>query len=290
MPVKNKYQHYSLTNKQAARSTAVVSHFKGADLSSPVFNVPTYRAISIQNFIQKGEYVRKRNGYEEIFQVGEVEYFDKFTGNYYKNSVNFNGIWKFKAEDGNWHVVAHIGCLLFEIKNIENNNADTTIEPILAEASDVAASGIVNGVLRSDLNRYYKFNNYKSSAFVGGNKLWFLGGNKYMCLRFTNYGVKFYPVENSEDTFIPTTSIGISYNQSASQNREQLQYPNKLNYFRKNKLVSGVGKDNSQSQTEFYEYTLDAPLILNPNQTIDSNGKSPDIRKIYLTIRTRREG
>lgn len=287
MPVVNKYNHYPLGNKKTARSSAVVSQFGGVDFSSQSFNVSTSRAINIQNFIYRDGVVQKRNGYEEIYQVHPVEYFDIFTNKYNVNGVNFNGIWKFKAEDGVWHVVAHIGNLLFEIKNIESENSNTTIEPINVSEQFEGYNDNHEVVSRPHL---YKFEDYKSFAFVGANRLWFLGGNKYMCLRFTTNGTIFCPVENAEDTFIPTTTYGITYtNSNRSNTRTLLDYPNKLTYFRKNKLISGTGKDETEeTKTKYFEYLLDAPLILNPNQEIVEH-TSEDISKIYISIKTRRK-
>ena len=289
MPVKSTYNHYNLTKQ--SKKTTVVANFAGVDLSSQRFNVSTSRAINIQNFLYKEGFIQKRDGYEQIFEVEPLEFIvkDFTTGNSVElttNGTNFNGIWKFKAEDGLWHIVAHIGCLLYEIKNIEKIG-DISITPIVNNGDE-------NQTIAGSLGIYprvYKYEDYKSSAFVGANRLWFLGGNKFMCLRFKSNGeTKIYPVANrinsgdeTEDTFIPTTTIGITYaNANISvPSRSQLDYPNKLTSYRRNKLVSGIGKvESDKTQTEYYEYTLDSPLIPQSNA---------DLENISIIIRTREE-
>ena len=284
MPTKNKYSHYKL-NKQGRKST-VVATFSGADFSSQRFNVSTSRAINIQNFIYKDGVIQKRHGYEQIYKVEPVAYFDKFTSQYNVNGVNFNGMWKFRAEDDQIHIVAHIGNLLFEIKEIDNDSI--SIDYLRnAEDSD-SYSGLDNNGNAVSKPLLYKYEDYKSFAFVGGKRLWFLGGNKYMVIRFTNTGLKVYPVENSEEAFVPTTTTGITYAYSKSPSRVSYDYPNKLTYFRINKLISGTGKESGKTETQYYEYTLDSPLVWNPNLTI-TNNTNADIDKIRVVIKTRRK-
>lgn len=287
MPARNLFSHYPLGNKSTKRSIASVNQFGGVDFSTPNFSVPTNRAINIQNFIYKNGVVQKRNGYEDFCKVDPIEYFDKFTNKFNVNGVNFNEMWKFKAEDGNWHVVAHIGNLMFEIKNIDEKDGKVSIEPI---NTDENYSGVNKNGETVSRPYLYKFEDYKSFAFVGANRLWFLGGNKYMCLRFKDNGtVKFDPVEDLDETFIPVTTDKITFDGAANASRTPLDMPNKLTYFRKNRLLSGGERsENTTQQTRYYEYTLDSPLILDPSQTI-AQRTSEDIHKISIVIKTRRK-
>ena len=276
MPRKNKYQHYDLN--QAKRKTLNIAQFGGVDSSSQKFNVATNHAFDMKNFIYKDGIVQKRSGYEQIALIEPLEFYERdfksglaVNGNQTEvtiNPVNFNGIWCFKAEDGQKHTVAHIGYLLYEIKNIENDSI--SVIPLSQDDEKHLTKPLL-----------YKYENYKSSAFVGANRLWFLGGNKYMCIRFKeNNTIAVYPVSNrinsgdeTEDAFIPVTTTSITYKDSLVNGRALLDYPNKLNMFRKNRLLSGTGKEESATQTsEFYEYTLDAPLLTpNNNATADSD-------------------
>lgn len=257
---------------QSSRSNLTIQGFKGVDYSTQKFLVAEERAIDILNYIYKDGIVQKRNGIETIFQVNGTQYIaeDDELENIKINETNFNGLWKFKAEDDKEHYIAHIGKLLYEIKNIENHN-QIAIEPICNNYKDVYPV-------------CYEFLNYRSSAFVGSHKLWFLGGNNYMCLRFfkdenNENTIQLFPVENSEFASIPTTTIAITYEDSlASGHRASLDKTNMLSMWRKNKLLSGTGKLDTVLTSEYYEYVLDSPLITKNESDFD---------KIFLSIETK---
>lgn len=172
------------------------------------------------------------------------------------SNKQINGIWQFLAEDGQVHVIAHIGHLLYEIKNLDNKDK-ITCEPILSVHN---ASASVDGQVRY---LAYEFENFKSCAYVGGNKLWFQGGNKYMLLRFETGNTEFIAVENSRYAPIPVTTMSITYKNAISGGRQSLDSVNLLTKWRKNKMISGVTKaEDEKTKTPFFEYNLDAPLIV----------------------------
>lgn len=248
-------------NASKHRKTKNISRFLGVDYTSQKFNVADGRAIDLLNYIYKDGVVQKRNGYEEIFKVKPTQYyvydFDGVAGNTLKtNDINFNSLYSFLAEDNQVHLVAHIGKLLYEITDIEDERY-MRIEPI-----KVMTSG--------QYPVCYEFLNYKSSAFVGGRKLWFLGGNKYMILRFTSQDNPILePVENSEFASIPTTTISRTYVDAIVNGAMSYDKVNLLQRFRKNKFISGVGKvDDPKIITSNYEYELDSPLICK-NENLD---------------------
>lgn len=250
MPSTNKFRHYDLS--QSSRKVLNVASFGGVDLSSQRFNVATNRAIEAKNFIYRDGVIQTRHGYEQVAQLEPTTYVKRdfetntASGSAKVNGVNFNGIWRFDAEDGNSHIIAHIGNLLYEA-----TEDLTSFEPI---SSDSLTSG--------GYPVLYEYEDFKSFAFVGAKKLWFLGGNKYMVIRFTESGNTIVePVDSSDYTFIPTTSIAITYKNALVSSRSLLDYPNALTVYRYNNLLSGIGMDeNSQIQTDYFEYTLDAPL------------------------------
>lgn len=257
------YRHYNL-NKQG-RQTLNITQFGGVDFSSQRFNVASHRAIDLQNFLYKDGIIQKRGGYEELFDIKPISYLVKsFDSSEAQstivnvNPVNFNGIWSFVAEDNQKHIIAHIGNLLFEITNHDNESIDF-----------IPLSNEIATFLGSDnlpYHRYFRYEDYKSFAFVGSNRLWFLGGNKFMVIRFlSDSTLSIMPVEDSEQTFIPTTTISIAYKNAITSGRSGLDYANLLTMWRKNTLLSGIGKKESDyTRTLYYEYTLDAPLIV-PN-------------------------
>lgn len=277
------FRHYNLN--QASRKNLQISSFAGVDYSTQKFLIANNRAIDLLNYIYKDGIIQKRNGIEEIYHVKPYQYvaksFDDNDNDLVKtNGINFNGIWKFTAEDNKEHVVAHIGNLLYEITDIDTEKIE--IRAIVHGTKQVRGE---DGLY---YNQCYEFDNYKSSAFVGGNKLWFLGGNKYMCLRYlTNeYGkseMQFFAVENSDFTPVPTTTISITYKNSiAAGHRAALDKTNLLTMWRKNKLISGTTKnEDEKTKTPYFDYTLDSPLICkdqardmaNFSMTIQERGK-----------------
>lgn len=244
-----------------------VTNFSGLDTSTQRFQVSQSHAIDLNNFIYKDGVIQKRQGTEELFKVEATRYvaapFDgkevELTDDSYKtNDTNFNGIWSVTGEDNKLHIIAHIGHLLYEIKNY--NTEEISIDPIVYD----------NETYNYNQTIYihaYEFENYKSSAFVGAKRLYFLGGNKYMCMKFNlnNSGdtvISLYPIENHEDTYIPTTTTSITYKNSAVSGRASLDNVNLLNKFRINELISGTLKsEDEKTKTPYYDYTLDAPLI-----------------------------
>ncbi len=259
---RSSFRHYNLN--QSNRQTLTIKAFGGVDFTTPKFLVDSKRAIDLLNFVYKDGVIQKRNGLEERYRVKPYKYIaksfdDNDTNIVQENDTNFNGLWKFLAEDGQEHFIAHIGKLLYTITNIDNEKIE--FSPIVYSPYPVIGD--------DNLSYYqcYEFLNYSSSAFVGGNKLWFLGGNKYMCLRFLKDAnnesiIQFFPVEDSDFTPIPTTTISITYKNSIANRRASLDKTNLLTMWRKNKLISGTSKnENEKTRTEFFEYTLDAPIV-----------------------------
>lgn len=278
---KTSFRHYNLD--QASRKNLQISAFAGVDYSTQKFLVANNRAIDLLNYIYKDGIIQKRNGIEEIYHVKPYSYITKnFNGEdsdeVKTNGTNFNGIWQFIAEDKKIHIVAHVGKLLYEITNINNSNIE--ISPIIYGTQKVRGN---DGLY---YYQCYEFEDYKSSAFVGGNKLWFLGGNKYMCLRFLENElekttIQFFAVENSDFTPIPTTTISITYKNSiASGHRSSLDKTNLLTMWRKNKLISGTTKnEDEKTKTPYFDYTLDSPLIC--------QNQKQDMANFSLTIEER---
>lgn len=280
------FNHYRLKIDKDSRKTLNIASFGGIDFSSQRFNVESKRAIDAKNFIYRDGVIQKRFGYEELYLVPIIKYIRKPFDNddnvenvVQENTRNFNGIWCFLAEDGERHIIAHIGKLLFEVEGLGTNNL--VFNPIYYDSS------LVQG--RDEANYYrlaYEYEDYKSFAFVGSNRFWFLGGNKYMCLRYVkNNGITtryINIVEDGDETFIPTTTISITYKNATTSGRSNLDYTNLLTMWRKNQFISGVGKEETEkTKTPFFDYTLDAPLI--------TKNRGKDMAKVSIVIKERGE-
>lgn len=251
----------SLNLNSKSRNITGVINFSGVDYATQRFKASQNKAIDILNFIYKDGVIQKRQGIEELFALNPTYYIpiDVEPTTYKVNDLNFNGIWTIKGEDNKLHVVAHIGKLLYELK--ENN------EVVLITTSSKTEA--LNGNIYYEA---YEFENYKSSAFVADNKLYFLGGNKFMCIRFLSQDrVDIYPIEDHSETYIPTTTTSITYKDSAISGRASLDKVNLLTQWRKNELMSGTLKnENEKTKTNFYEYTLDSPLITKEEQDMSN--------------------
>lgn len=241
------------------RYTKSIKKFLGVDYSSQKFLVGDGRAIDLLNYIYKDGVIQKRHGFEELFQIKPFDYAPKdFDGNdvleVHTNPINFNGIWRLRFEDGNFHTIAHIGKLLYEVVHLEDGKP--SFEPIVYSQNKVEIEG-------QYYYQCYEYEDFKSFAFNGGDRLWFLGGNKYMLIRYLeNYGLLVVPVEDSDFSPIPVTQISITYKNARAGQRANLDNVNLLNVLRKNRLISGIGKDEDEkTKSDFYDYTLDAPLI-----------------------------
>lgn len=234
------------------RKTLLIPSFVGDDLTSPQTMVSERRAIYSNNYMYRDGYVQKRFAYVQIAKPEAIHFYElKMDGTEGEkpcdNPTRINGMWNFIAEDGEKHVVAHIGFLLFEVKSIKN---DPYFE-------------LIGGYKTAEGKIYsYKFLDQRSYAAIGQKRLWFLGGNAYVVVRFEKGAdkPKITRVCDSDITFVPTTTIGITYKDAITGTRSGLDYPNMLSKFRKNMLLSGVGK-MKESQTKWYEYTLDGPIV-----------------------------
>ena len=258
------------------RKTYTITFTKGLDKASSPFEADPARALDELNYVYRDGKVQKRHGYSELLNIKETYYskvaFDgKPTGTFAVNSHEWNGIWRFKGEDGLFHLIAHVGKLLYEISE---TNGKWSATPITANSSTTIHDG----------NLYvscYEFESYKSVAVIGDNSLYFFGGNQFMHLRYKTGSVRtFLPVANGEDTYVPTTTISITYENAITSGRQSYDQVNLLHDFRKNTLLSGVGyPSDTNIVTEHFEYTLDAPII--------SHNRAVDMASFAITLKER---
>lgn len=261
-----------------ARQQVSIANFGGVDFSSPLLSVADSRAIDILNFIRKNGVNQKRKGWEQVAVAPDFQYEKQVSSNgtlfwnTFDNPKTFNGMWQFIGEDGDTHIIAHIGKALFIVEGLgqDMDFTDVTFTPL---------TKIVDGhtTLPVDLI------DEKTNAVASGNRLYILGGSKYLMLRFyIDDGANCYDlcaVEDSKYVYVPTTSIGITYADSPVSIRSLLDDVNLLSTLRKNKLLSGTlfEANNVVRTTRFFEYELDTD--------IDSDDKTDDSFEIELQIR-----
>ena len=240
----------------ASKHTLKVMNFIGLDLLNNLTNVSNQRGIHSLNYVWRNGMAQKRFGYDKIGYAPKVIYYprDIDTGEVSDTAVEngnaINGIWEFVADDGEKHAIAHVGKLLFELKDGKGGYKE--FSPIFTYSG-------------AKSNCAYELEDFRSFAVPGQRRLWILGGNAFLMLHYERNGNHYDPViekvSNSDYAFVPTTSIAITCNQSKNSGRADLDYPNLLSPFRQNLLLTGTGKEDiGQTNQPFYEYELDAPI------------------------------
>lgn len=264
------------TSSAKTRYVTGVTSFSGLDASTQRFKISSNRAIDIKNFIYKDGVIQKREGVEELYNLNNnptyyipVDFTNGVTSNreYKKNTTNFNGMWTVTGEDGVLHIIAHVGKLLYEI--IDFGKSTMKFEVIEYQTDTYVYAG-------NTYHYCYEFEDYKSSAFVGANRLYFLGGNKFVCIKWTPSRKLFLIEDNKEETYIPTTTTSITYKNSMISGRASLDKVNLMTQWRINELTSGTLKsEDEKTKTYYYDYTLDAPLVCK---------KQSDMADILITL------
>lgn len=278
MPRRSLYEHYTLNKKSLpTEHVTEVNDFRGVDYNKSQLKVSNNHAVDILNIIRKDKVNQKRKGWSQIFKVEPVTYYIKNedgTRTLKTNGTNFNAIWTFIAENNKQYVIAHIGNILFEVENIGKNYTflDATFNAITYTETD---SSVVYHIAK-------ELNDMKTNAFANNGRLYILGGNKYYVLKVVNNVLVLNEVENDEDTYIPTTVIGITEKDASVSGRTPLDDVNLLTEWRKNKLVTGAYVDDGVSlrTTRYPDFELDSGVrCKNPT----------DINNIKIEISSLRE-
>lgn len=275
MPIRSTFRP---TNISAPKKyTLEITKYKGVDYSPAKMNVADDHAIEIKNIIYKDNVNQKRNGWEQIAKVEPIKYHVLINGEYEEriNPTNINGVWTFTGESNKKYIIFHIGKLLFYADGFGegNNFIQAKLHPMLTKTEISGSSNFYNvGV---------ELNNEPSQAFYGSKRLYILGGNKYFVLReISRDKLSLYEVEDDEETYIPTTTVGITYKDSAVNLAVPLDDVNLMTQWRKNKLVSGTYIDDGVTlrTTRFWDYELDAAV--KPKQPTDINNINIAIKSL----------
>ena len=238
-----------------------IDAFRGVDFRPIQLQVADHNAIDIKNIIYRDNANQKRNGYEHLLTIPIETYYQYGDTSTLKTNINNNvyGIWEFTDTLHNKHVIAHIGRLLYEIKNI-NKTYDKITYKMICEV-DTNQKKITFEMYDAPSGTF--------SAFSLNGVLFILGGSKYYALYNgekelsdkaieTSDGLVLCEVQDSHFAYIPTTTIGITTIDSVANNQTMLDKVNILSQYRKNKLVSGVIKDDDNPKKTLYnDYELD---------------------------------
>lgn len=215
------------------RNLLTISFNKGLDKRSLPFEGDPSRSSDSLNYVYRDGAVRKRHGFLPLVDsnIGKV-----------------NGIWSFKDSFGKKHIISHIGLCLVELLGLD------TDEPY-AEMLDSPYNG--------------QFEDYKSTAIIGDNKLYWLGGNShFMVLEyFADGSHSLTELSESKDVYIPTTTIGITDEESNVSQRSSLDDVNLVSQWRWNEIV---GRFEDKVDGSDFVYELDSPVVLKKENDVES--------------------
>lgn len=155
--------------KTTSKGVLTLSDIKGVDLSSSPMRVKSTRASYMKNMICKGGVNHKRNGFEEI-----ASFYDEDG-----KPLAINGIHPY-IEDGEQFNIVHAGTSLYKC-----SSDFSTKEAILLDGIELGSE--------------------KSQGYLSNEKLILIAGERLLVYD----GKKVSALFDSENAYVPTTSIGI---------------------------------------------------------------------------------
>lgn len=193
-----------------------LDNFKGVDYANTPFNVAKHRAVEMRNLIYRDGVNRKRYGWNEIFNLGE----------------RINGYWEFTDTYGVKHTIIHGGNKIYKYNPLTNTATDitntATYKPSYVDTQAEWNNKLINSITDEI-----------SWGIVRSNRLYILCGIYLVYGTWDNgntYELRI--VEDNEDTYIPTTTIGIAnVNSVIANTRASHDEVNMLSSRRRNKLI-----------------------------------------------------
>lgn len=276
MPRKSTFNHYDLTFSKKQKEFTVTG-YRGVDFSPAQLNTAINHAIDAQNIVYREKINQKRFGWEQIYKAEPYNYYVQNSDGTYTqkaNPVNINGVYKYVGEDNKYHILVHVGNLLFSATRM--GKAFSFLEFKLTCIEKKVTESLTTYNLPVELG------NVKSQGFVQNKRLYILTGTKFFVVKIRNNKLTIREVEDDDDTYIPKTTTGITYADSAVPNAVPLDDVNLMHSFRKNGLVSGTYIDTGTNvrTTRFWDFQLDTSV---------EPKFGTDINKIKITINSLRE-
>jgi hypothetical protein len=169
------------------RKVLSLGDFRGVDFSSSPLNVKPYRAVEAVNFINDYGKTRKRPGWRERLAIEEDG-----------QPVRINGI--FNYENGNHgDVIVHAGRRFYRL----------TVDA--ATGREIAEDITSSGTYAPSAVDPARLSDTRSQAIYNRKRLYIIGCGDYLVYGSWDGGESYElrRVYNNEDTYIPTTAIGI---------------------------------------------------------------------------------
>ena len=171
------------------------------------------------------------------------------------SNLKVRNVWSFDDTNNNKHYVANVSGSLYEITKKDSGDLEfSEIDPPYGN----------NALLDREV-----------SAFPTNNRLYILGGKKYLIcyLDKTTNKLKIENVVGSEYVYTPTTTIGITPVDSAVNGyRQSLDGANLLTYWRKNKFITGLNRNEETSEVVIditQEFQLDSPITFKEQSELE---------------------
>lgn len=277
MANKDKFKINLANQDLSSHKILSLTGFRGIDFSPAQLNILNTHAIDAQNIVFREGVNQKRFGYEQIYKAEPYSYYvENGDGTYTQksNPVNINGVYKYVGEDNKYHILVHIGNLLFSATRM--GKALSFLELKFTCIERKVTESLVT------YNLPVEIGNVKSQGFVQNKRLYLLTGKKFYVVKIRNNKLTIREVEDDDDTYIPKTTTGITYADSPVPNATPLDDVNLMHSFRKNGLVSGTYIDTGTNirTTRFFDWQLDASI----EPRVET-----DINKIKVTISKLRE-
>lgn len=228
-----------------ARSTERIT-FRGVDMTSPRFQVNQNRAMDMCNYTWRHDSVQKRYGTKPAFpEIGAFYYYPSGDQSSLKKQEQFVPVYDM------WWVgetlVIHKGSLMYTW-----SGGDEAPQPILASDSFVSHTENFETHMYYDA---YEVPNKRFGGIVYGDDLWLLTGERYLKLSHKDDKWTITKVADSDDAYVPLTTMGITADGSGIGARTSIEGANLLTSKRKNG-ISPLPKDEGP----LFTYKLDAKI------------------------------
>ncbi len=241
----NNFSYGRSLKKSEEIKRKAIDRFLGVDFANSKLNVADFRATDMKNFIHKDGVNHKRPGWNEIIKIGWDCVNDIFDP--VGTPLQINGFWSFTDSYDNEHTIVHAGQKIFSIEQIGKNSFETSPPTDITETCTYNPSYTTLSTWKEKITTSIK--NERSFGIVRGDRLYIFCGI-YLVYGTWDAGANYElrPVEDNEDTYIPTTTIGISASGSDINIRQTMDEVNLLCRERRNKLI---GEPND-SHIPFY--------------------------------------
>ncbi len=182
------------------RRSLTLSDFKGVDFSSSTLNVKSNRATNMRNFINEHGVNKKRNGWNQLIRIKEKGKVQPINGIFeYSHKINK------KSEDGTVYtalhevLIVHAGARFYRIEKKDDVYNYAKYEEITYEADEAYRPN----------SKYLE--SKRSQAFFNKNRMYIIGCGDFLVYGTWDEGESYQlrRVADNEDTYIPTTTIGI---------------------------------------------------------------------------------